>query len=90
MYPTHIADSCAVLVMPNVKVGMEVQNFFSPLSLHDLLRYNFTCKIMINILEGLIFRFLAFGLFQVKVQLVSSFYDGLRYLFLDCRFKLLT
>ena len=84
MWPTYSADSCAVLVMPNVKVRMEVQNFFSPLSLHDLLRH------YVNLLGGLIFWFLDFGLFQVKMHLVSSFSDGLRYLFLDCRFKLLT
>jgi len=41
----------------------------------------------VHFLEGLIFWFLAFGVFQVKVQIVSSFNDGLRFLFLDCRFK---
>jgi hypothetical protein len=41
-------------------------------------------RLCLSFLEGLIFCFLVWGLFQVKAQLVSSFNDGLRYLFLDC------
>ena len=52
MWPALSADSCAVLVMPNIKVRMEVQNFISPLSVHELLRERFTFEIMFVFLEG--------------------------------------
>jgi hypothetical protein len=35
--PARRADSSAVLVVPNVKIGMEAQHYISRLSLHDLL-----------------------------------------------------
>jgi hypothetical protein len=40
--PARVADNCAVLVVPNVKVRMEAQHSIAPLSLYDLLRESFT------------------------------------------------
>jgi hypothetical protein len=40
------SDSSGLLVVPNVEIGMEAQNFIPPLSLHDLLRENFTFTFM--------------------------------------------
>ena len=42
--PTLIADNTVILVMPNVKVRMEVQHSIHPLGLHDLLRDSFLYK----------------------------------------------
>jgi hypothetical protein len=40
--PARTADDSAVLVVPNVKVRMEAQHSFPPLSLRDLLWESFT------------------------------------------------
>ena len=41
------AHNCAVLVVPNVEVRMQVQHFISHLSLHDLLLESFAFYILI-------------------------------------------
>jgi hypothetical protein len=45
--PARTADSSAVVVVPNVKVGMEVQHSNHRLNVHDLLRESFTSYIRI-------------------------------------------
>ena len=50
MRPARRADNYVVLVVPNVKVRMEVQNSFPFMSIHDLLRESFTF-IIIYLLE---------------------------------------
>jgi len=40
--PARKADNSTVLVVLNVKTGMEAQHYIPPLSLHDLLRESFT------------------------------------------------
>ena len=40
--PARIADSSAVLVVPNVKVRLEAQHSIARLSRHDLLGESFT------------------------------------------------
>jgi hypothetical protein len=40
--PARVADSSAVLVVPNVKVRMEAQHYIPFLNLYDVLQESFT------------------------------------------------